>query len=446
MSTPAAEPTLPAVRQAVKRLLTRSEAFRALPRAQQRQLANDTVKVARYVVDAGGETAGVPMSAIVSTGLADPAPDRARQTLDVGTAGQTASQQMKQSGAAAAQSGGAAMTDIVNKVDFPAFVGGLVEGTFNAIVNASIRQMEAYSTLVANIAKSVDEYMRDNITPNQARDYLADRYPEHLKVDTARGDPKLVPAMQAGGARGQRGGLGADRGALTRGGGGARGGLRPLSQGLAAGAPSALPDFMKDLGLPEPITRLDPRTTEDTLVPAARRRMAMDRQQLLATMVLMGINRLVVTDGKISASCLFELDTTDAVTTYAETASDFDETVQKRETKGWHLWFIPAEVQRTTSQFKVSTFKSTDTESRADLHAKLAGNVDINFRTESVSLDRIADLIQIREIEEKAPVAAAPVAQQPQFALPPPPALPPLPGMPGAQQPAPAPTPAPQGG
>jgi hypothetical protein len=445
MSTAAAEPALPAVRQAVKRLLTRSEAFRALPRAQQQQLANDTVKVARYIVDGGGETAGVPMSAIVSTGLADP--DRARQALDVGKPGQTASEQMKQSGAAAAASGGAAMTDIVNKVNFPAFVSGLVEGTFNAIVNASIRQMEAYSNLVANIAKSVDEYMRDNITPNQARDYLADRYPQHLKVDTARGDPKLVPVMQAGAARGQRGGLGADRGGLGADrGAGARGGLRPLSQGLAAGAPSALPDFMKDLGLPEPITRLDPRTAEDTLVPAARRRMAMDRQQLLATMVLMGINRLVVTDGKISASCLFELDTTDAITRYAETASNFDETVQKRETKGWHLWFIPAEVQRTTSQFNVSTVNSSDSESRVDLHAQLKGNVDINFRTESVSLDRIADIIQMREIEEKAPATAAPVPERPPFALPPPPALPALPGMPGAQQPAPAPTPAPQGG
>jgi isochorismate hydrolase len=43
--------------------------------------------------------------------------------------------------------------------------------------------------------------------------------------------------------------------------------------------------------------------TADTrdLVVAARRRMAIDRQQLLATMVMMGINRVVVTDGKISA-------------------------------------------------------------------------------------------------------------------------------------------------
>ena len=36
-------------------------------------------------------------------------------------------------------------------------------------------------------------------------------------------------------------------------------------------------------------------TTENELVPAAR-----ERQQLLATTILMGINRIIVTDGKIN--------------------------------------------------------------------------------------------------------------------------------------------------
>jgi hypothetical protein len=36
------------------------------------------------------------------------------------------------------------------------------------------------------------------------------------------------------------------------------------------------------------------------VVTAARRRLAVQRQQVLAMMVLMGINRIVVTDGKIA--------------------------------------------------------------------------------------------------------------------------------------------------
>ena len=65
---------------------------------------------------------------------------------------------------------------MVNKVDFPGFVGGLIESVFNAIVKASIDQMEAYGELVANVAKLIGEYMRDNISGDQARDYLANRY------------------------------------------------------------------------------------------------------------------------------------------------------------------------------------------------------------------------------------------------------------------------------
>ena len=108
---------------------------------------------------------------------------------------------------------------MIQQVDFPAFVAGLIDGVFNAIVTASIKQMEAYAELVKNVAKSVDEYMKDNVTENQARDYLAEQYPEHLEVDTTGEQPKLKPEQ------------GADE--------------------------DSLPDFMKDLGLPD--ARLDRR-------------------------------------------------------------------------------------------------------------------------------------------------------------------------------------------
>lgn len=430
MTTGVADPTLPLVRAGVRSVLTRSEAFQALPADDRRALARDMVKVARFIVDAGGETAGTPMSATVSTGL-----DRADEVRNLGRPGPTSGQLFSgQGGAQAAQSGAQAYTGLINRVDFPAFVGGLVEGVFNAIVSSSIRQMEAYSTMVANIAKSVDEYMRDNITPNQARDYLADKYPEHLKVEAKDGAPKLVAKQGAARARDPRGGLRTDRGRDPRGG---RGG-GAISQGLALGG-LELPDFMKDLGLPAPVKSLNQTTIEDTLVPAARRRMAMDRQQLLATMVLMGINRLIVTDGKISASCLFELDTTDNVYSETENASSFDEKSRKRE-RGWRFWFVPSTSTTSSSNFQVSTSSFTSSEADSQMHAALSGNVDINFRSETFPLEKMADLLQIKEIEEKAPQAApAPLAPRPGMTLPPPPPLPALPGQPPASVPAPVP-------
>ena len=82
---------------------------------------------------------------------------------------------------------------MIREVNFPAFVAGLIDGVFNAIVTSSIKQMEAYGELVKNVAKSVDDFMKDNISENSARDYLADRYPDNLEVDMSGEKPQLKP-------------------------------------------------------------------------------------------------------------------------------------------------------------------------------------------------------------------------------------------------------------
>ena len=44
-------------------------------------------------------------------------------------------------------------------VDFPTFVAGLIEGVFNAIVNASVQQMDAYGELVKSVDKSLNDFV-----------------------------------------------------------------------------------------------------------------------------------------------------------------------------------------------------------------------------------------------------------------------------------------------
>ena len=56
------------------------------------------------------------------------------------------------------QGGTTALDALMNDVDFPAFVAALVHGVFNAIVDASIQQMEAYAALVSQVAASVDAF------------------------------------------------------------------------------------------------------------------------------------------------------------------------------------------------------------------------------------------------------------------------------------------------
>jgi len=44
-------------------------------------------------------------------------------------------------------------------VDFPTFVADLIEGVFNAVVSASIQQMDAFGELVASVARSLDDFV-----------------------------------------------------------------------------------------------------------------------------------------------------------------------------------------------------------------------------------------------------------------------------------------------
>ena len=80
----------------------------------------------------------------------------------------------------------------LNAIDFPTFVASLIQGTFQAIVDASIQQMEAYAELLKNVAGTVDRFMGDNVTDGQAKDYLADQYSGVLGRDTSGGTAKMV--------------------------------------------------------------------------------------------------------------------------------------------------------------------------------------------------------------------------------------------------------------
>src|SRR4051812_44315717 len=63
---------------------------------------------------------------------------------------------------------------LADELDFPAFVASLIHGTFDAIVDSSIRQMESFADLVSAVSKPLDQFTEENVTLNQARDWLID--------------------------------------------------------------------------------------------------------------------------------------------------------------------------------------------------------------------------------------------------------------------------------
>jgi hypothetical protein len=290
----------------------------------------------------------------------------------------------------------------LNAIAFPTFVADLIKGTFKAIVDASIKQMEAFGTLLANVAKTVDQFMADNITDNQARDWLAGAYPQHLQVEIShggdsRGGRSRAPAR--GGSRGRGRGGGEDSGATAK--LRVRGGSKQLGK----------PDFRRELGLNQDVD-LDDKSVEEILVPAARRRLAQQRHQLLSTMVLMGINRIVVTSGRIYARMGFQIDASDTGT--ASTASQFD--FKHEANAGGSFLGFGADVK--TSVAYVSSQKR-DSSDAINVEADLTGEVDLKFKSETFPLERFADMNAITQIQGNT---ANPAANTPQSSTTAPPA------------------------
>jgi hypothetical protein len=374
---------LPLIRERVKEGLTSSVAFARLPPEQRAKVANDTVRAFHYIL--GGADGRTRPSAVTLAGRTPVAAMADKPPLPEGD---TAGSRLAESGAVSARQGADAFTEMIQKVDFPQFVAGLIDGVFNAIVNSSIKQMEAYAELVKNVSKSADQYMKDNVSENNARDYLAERYPDHFEIDISGDKPKVRKRQGA--------------------------------------SEENLPDLQGDLGLPEPVSSVDDDEIESRLVPAARRRMALDRQQLLATMVMMGVNRLVVTNGTIEASCLFELNTTDLVKRKMkqDRASDWHqqnksehgyEGSYSRESSGFlglgakkklnQSWYGKS-THDDSANFSVSTSRSEDSESKVQMHAKLAGKVNVQFKSDYFPMERMVDLMQIQAIRGKTPEGA----------------------------------------
>ena len=243
----------------------------------------------------------------------------------------------------------------LNAINFPEFVASLIQGTFQAIVDDSIQQMEAYAELLKNVAGTVDRFMQDNVSDGMAKDYLADQYSGVFSRETGSGKPVLA--------------------------------VRQTEQ--------ALPSFFKDLGLDTP-QQLDAQSVDEVVVPAARRQMAERRQQTLATMVLMGINRVIVKDGEISAKLMFHIDASET------TQLKFDQT----KVSNGNMSGTAGRNPFGASTVMVNT-TSLNAQSAINVRADLTGQVTVRFASETFPLERFADSAAIQLIVAKLPLSAA---------------------------------------
>src|SRR5262249_43921727 len=115
---------------------------------------------------------------------------------------------------------------------------------------------------------------------------------------------------------------------------------------LAANGENAevrLAEISRNLNLNPPVSDITDADAELRLVTAARLQMAKSRQQLLSSMVMLGINRIVVTDGSIRAKVIFDMRASDkAQRHYTASMNDRSAQAYKESMKAeYGSWFSP---------------------------------------------------------------------------------------------------------
>ena len=381
---PTSAAAIDATRPEVFQLLMRTPAFLSLPEEERRKIASDTVRVLSYMTDPNGvhseiaarETGGgMPSGTRVAQAQSAPLAAALKESPVEATKRQLSESPGFAGGdfeAGAVRQGVEQFGEMVQKVDFPKFVGGLIRNVFQAIVESSIEQMRAYGELIANVAKTTDQFMRDNIGEAAGRDYLADAYPDVLSVGTGNTADSFADE---------------------------EGAEQPPPRLEANGEDAAvrLAEISREMNVNPPVTDLSDANAELRLVTAARLQMAKSRQQLLSSMVMLGINRIVVTDGSINAKVVFDMRASDkAKRNYTASMSDREAQRYKQSVNAeFGSWYSPYSVNAAFEgqQEHVATVASAvdeSSESKAEVKAKLSGEVRVNFKSDYLPLDKMA--------------------------------------------------------
>jgi hypothetical protein len=112
--------------------------------------------------------------------LDGPAPAAASRSVEFGSGAQT----------------GIAVAKQVQQLGFTEFTRSLIDNTFDAVVGAQLRQVEAYAELVADLAKTLAQFQAANVSDADVTAFLAQRFPDGQGGTSVRPGPGPAPGYQ----------------------------------------------------------------------------------------------------------------------------------------------------------------------------------------------------------------------------------------------------------
>lgn len=256
--------------------------------------------------------------------------------------------------------------EFVENVDFPKFVRDLLKGVFDANLQVTLQQMESYQKLLKTATKSVAEFV-NAIDNTAAFGYLAESKSDEFSLDfddkdpDDNGQPKAVLTNKEG-------------------------------------------------------ERVDIGDNEiKAKIMDAKIAMAKEQRALLRETILMGITRLVVERGKVKASVLFNIKAGEAISKNDKAAmKEAHSSGTSMKAGGGFLGSIfgsPAGGHtRSDSKTQISV-SSAKSQSTTSLEAKLAGEVEIIFKSDYFKLDNFMTMYSGVTSGDRAAVQGPPGVQ-----------------------------------
>jgi hypothetical protein len=373
------------VRHNVRALLSAQQGFNALDQTTRRDLARGLVKIGSAALD-HDDMQGTP---------------RPRPVLALA---QNAGSEF--SGVAVDRVAGTTQA-VLNAVSFPRFVTELITGVFKAMNDSNQQQLTAFVELIRNVAQTTEGFADSNVGVGGARQWLAEHFPASYEVqggDDSDGLPEDLSGLSPDERRERQAEIEAERAASTR--LALKSGAQPPSEAILRNTLGIAP------GEPVP-----PGSNPETLVPFVQQTLARNRQQLLATMIQMGLQRIVIESGRLNAAMNFHIDATSAAANDRGSQFDLHNTTDASVNAKFGPWGAEAKVQNTIGYV---TTDRTQTTENMHTDVNLSSGVELVFRTDYVPLTRLAGVQDVERIRvntinpdaEAARIAADRTARQ----------------------------------
>jgi hypothetical protein len=237
--------------------------------------------------------------------------------------------------------------EFIDEIDFPKFVRDLVKGVFDANLDVTLKQMEAFQKLLKTATASVSTFI-NKIDDTAAFGYLAENQSDMFSLGFPdEGDGKREEQQPV----------------------------------LTDKAGNKL-----DLGDNEVKAK----------IMDAKIAMAQEQRAMLREVILMGVTRLVVEKGVIKAACKFDIKAGEKIDKADKAAlQEASSTSGSLTASGGLLGSIfggPSGGTTFSRQKSKISVASTKSQATTDLSAQVSGSVEIQFKSDYFKLDNFATM------------------------------------------------------